>query len=162
MSDTTSKHLSRAASTKFIANFIAVVLVIAGLFGGVARAQLSGTGAIAGTVQDPTGAVVPKATVTATNTSTNVSTVRTTTGAGDYNNQPVASSNRTPRQAIPIAAMGNHSASPAGPKARPARPAVATAPAPRPARRNQVHRYIVRNRYEPRAVPPCESPLDRW
>lgn len=89
MSDTTSKHLSRAASTKFIANFIAVVLVIAGLFGGVARAQLSGTGAIAGTVQDPTGAVVPKATVTATNTSTNVSTVRTTTGAGDYNITPL-------------------------------------------------------------------------
>jgi hypothetical protein len=87
MFNDTLKHPTHAS--KLVASFIAVVLVIAGLFGGVARAQLAGTGAIAGTVQDPTGAVVPKATVTATNTATNVSTTRTTTGSGDYNITPL-------------------------------------------------------------------------
>ena len=89
MLNDTSKHLLRASSAKLLASLIAVVLVIAGLFGGVARAQLAGTGAIAGSVQDPSGAVVAKATITATNTDTNVSTTRTTTGAGDYNITPL-------------------------------------------------------------------------
>ncbi len=97
----TFKHLSRAASPKFLANFIAVAVVIAGLFGGVARAQLAGTGAIAGTVQDPTGAVVAKATITATNTDTNVATTRTTTGAGDYNITPLLPGNYTVVVAAP-------------------------------------------------------------
>jgi Carboxypeptidase regulatory-like domain len=77
------------APAKFFSLLIAIVLSIAGISGGVARAQLAGTGAIAGTVQDPTGAVVGAAKVTATNTNTNVSTVRTTTGAGDYNITPL-------------------------------------------------------------------------
>jgi hypothetical protein len=53
------------------------------------RAQLAGTGAIAGTVTDSTGAVVANATVTVTSAETNETTVRTTTGAGDFNVTPL-------------------------------------------------------------------------
>jgi len=58
-----------------------------------AGAQLSGTGAISGTVTDPTGAAIPGATVTATNVDTNVQTVRTTTSAGDYDITPLLPGN---------------------------------------------------------------------
>jgi carboxypeptidase family protein len=64
-------------------------LVLAATSAFVARAQLSGTGAIAGTVTDSTGAVVSNATVTVTSVETNENTVRTTTGAGDYNVTPL-------------------------------------------------------------------------
>ncbi len=54
-----------------------------------ANAQMSGTGAISGTVTDSTGAVIGGATVTATAVDQNTSTVRTTTGAGDYSITPL-------------------------------------------------------------------------
>src|SRR5579875_1572426 len=47
-------------------------------------AQVAGNGVIQGTVTDPTGAVVPGATVTATNVATGVKTTRQTTDAGFY------------------------------------------------------------------------------
>ena len=47
-------------------------------------AQIGGTGAIQGTVIDPTGGVVPNANVSAVNIATGVKTARTTTGAGLY------------------------------------------------------------------------------
>src|ERR1039458_10388554 len=47
-------------------------------------AQVVGSGVIQGTVLDPTGAVVPGATVTGTNVATGLTTVRTTTDAGFY------------------------------------------------------------------------------
>lgn len=50
-----------------------------------ASAQTGGTGAIAGTVVDVTGAVVPGATITVTNTATGVVTTRVATSAGVYN-----------------------------------------------------------------------------
>ena len=50
-----------------------------------AKAQLSGKGAINGTVVDKTGAVISGATVAATNTATGITTRTTTTGAGDFN-----------------------------------------------------------------------------
>ncbi len=50
-----------------------------------ARAQLAGKGAITGTVQDKTGAVIANATVTATDTANGISTVTKSSGAGDYN-----------------------------------------------------------------------------
>ena len=50
-----------------------------------ARAQLSGKGAITGTVQDKTGAVIANATVTATNAASGITTVTKSTGAGDFN-----------------------------------------------------------------------------
>jgi hypothetical protein len=49
-----------------------------------ASAQLAGKGSITGTVTDPTGAVVPGATVTATNTATGVATSQTSSSAGDF------------------------------------------------------------------------------
>ncbi len=89
MSGKTCKHLWRAVLVKYSANFLAVLLAVSRVSGGVARAQLSGTGAISGTVQDTSGAVVPGAKVTATNVNTAVSTERVSTDAGDYNITPL-------------------------------------------------------------------------
>jgi hypothetical protein len=50
-----------------------------------ALAQLTGKGAITGTVTDPSGAVIPEASVMVTNVATNASWFTTTTGAGAYN-----------------------------------------------------------------------------
>lgn len=47
-------------------------------------AQTGGTGTISGTVFDPTGAVVPTATVVAKNVATGIETTRQTTDAGTY------------------------------------------------------------------------------
>jgi hypothetical protein len=52
-------------------------------------AQLGGTGAIQGIITDPGGAVVPGATVTATNVGTSVSTTRQTNDAGLYLIKPL-------------------------------------------------------------------------
>jgi len=60
------------------------VLVLALTLPALSHAQLTGQGAIRGTVADPTGAVVPNATVIATNTATNVQKTTVTTGAGEY------------------------------------------------------------------------------
>ena len=49
-----------------------------------AMAQFGGTGTIQGTVTDRTGAVVPEATVTVTNVSTNSQRAATTTSSGYY------------------------------------------------------------------------------
>jgi len=67
---------------------VCLVIAMMATFG--AQAQMAGTGAISGTVLDSSGAVVAKATVTATAVDTNVSTVRTTTSAGAYNISPLA------------------------------------------------------------------------
>jgi len=61
------------------------LLVIALMAPLSAMAQLSGKGAVSGTVTDKTGAVIPGATVIALNTATGIKTTTTTTGAGDYN-----------------------------------------------------------------------------
>ena len=54
-----------------------------------AEAQLAGKGSITGTVTDPTGAVVPNATVTATNTATGISVTQTSKSAGEYTISPL-------------------------------------------------------------------------
>jgi hypothetical protein len=61
------------------------VLAIAMFATGVANGQLTGKGAITGTVTDKTGAVIAGASVSARNTATEISTTTTTTGTGDYN-----------------------------------------------------------------------------
>jgi hypothetical protein len=52
-------------------------------------AQTGGQGALQGTVTDATGAVVPNASVTATNQATGIVTSRTSSGAGLYNISPL-------------------------------------------------------------------------
>jgi hypothetical protein len=61
-----------------------VFLVIAMMAPFGAQAQLSGKGAVTGTVADKTGAVIPGAVVAATNNATGITTTTTTTGAGDF------------------------------------------------------------------------------
>jgi hypothetical protein len=56
----------------------------------LARAQIGGGGSVHGTVFDPSGAVVPAATVVATNVATGVKTTRRTTSAGVYVLSPLA------------------------------------------------------------------------
>jgi len=53
------------------------------------KAQTAGEGAITGTVSDSTGAVIPGATVTATNAATNVATTRTSSSAGAFTIAPI-------------------------------------------------------------------------
>jgi hypothetical protein len=65
------------------------LLIFAATAALVSRAQIAGTGAISGMVTDATGAVIPNATVTVTSAETNEKTVRTTTGAGDFNVSPL-------------------------------------------------------------------------
>jgi Carboxypeptidase regulatory-like domain len=86
--DSTKRH-ARAVSGKFLSGFIAVVLAIAGIAGGVAHAQLAGKGELKGTVKDPTGAVVADASVTATDTATGISTTRTSNSSGEYDLSPL-------------------------------------------------------------------------
>ncbi len=52
-------------------------------------AQTGGQGALEGTITDPSGAVVPNATVAATNQASNVTTTRTTSSAGLYEITPL-------------------------------------------------------------------------
>ena len=65
----------------------AAILAVAA---GTATGQIAGSGAIQGTVTDPTGAVIPEAAVTATNAATSVQTTRVSTGAGLYVLSPLA------------------------------------------------------------------------
>ena len=62
-----------------------VLLVIALMAPFCAQAQLSGKGAITGAVTDSTGAVIPGASIAATNEASGITSTTTTTGAGDFN-----------------------------------------------------------------------------
>lgn len=78
------KRSLRAGMTHFLCRgglFLSVILLA--LCVSAARGQ-SGEASIQGTITDPSGAVVPDATVTAVNTNTNTSTPTKTTGAGFY------------------------------------------------------------------------------
>jgi Carboxypeptidase regulatory-like domain len=84
--------MTRSRSS-ILRNFrFALVGILSGLFwlsAAPIQAQLAGNGAITGTVTDPSGAVIPNATVTVVAVDTNQSTVRHTTTAGDYNVTPL-------------------------------------------------------------------------
>ena len=63
---------------------VAMLFVVAMMIPLGARAQLTGKGAITGTVMDKTGAVIPVADVAATNIATGITTKTVSTSAGDY------------------------------------------------------------------------------
>src|SRR3954470_10697582 len=73
-------------NAKYISHILAllVILVIALSAPNYVVAQIGGSGSINGTIFDPTGAVVPNATVVAKNIATGVETTRQTTDAGLY------------------------------------------------------------------------------
>src|SRR5215475_758034 len=78
-------------SGKFASTFLTLLFVgVFALFATpCAMAQLGSNGAIQGTITDPSGAVVPNATVVATNVATNVETTRQTNEAGLYVIKPL-------------------------------------------------------------------------
>jgi hypothetical protein len=80
-----SSEGSRAASSGFLGWKWLVLLAVAVVTPLMANAQLSGKGAITGTVTDKTGAVIPDAAVAVTSTSTGITVTTKSTGAGDYN-----------------------------------------------------------------------------
>ena len=84
-------HLRRFLARRF-SPFAACLMGICAvaLFGGrPLKAQLVSGGGIQGTVTDPSGAVVAKAQITATNTDTGVQLTRQSSGAGTYSIAPL-------------------------------------------------------------------------
>jgi outer membrane receptor protein involved in Fe transport len=77
-----------ARRSGFSSWFLLAAVAIWLLPAGPACAQVD-TAALGGTVRDASGAVVPKATVTVTDTQTNVRTVIETDASGDYNSPPL-------------------------------------------------------------------------
>jgi Carboxypeptidase regulatory-like domain len=70
---------------RFLASPLIALIVVACLLPGTTMlAQLAGKGAISGIVDDPTGAAIPNAKVTVTNTATGVSVTTTSSSGGDY------------------------------------------------------------------------------
>ena len=74
--------------TRQILVTFALLVFLAGMTQG-ARAQMGGASGLQGTVTDQTGAVVPHATVTATNNDTHIATTREATGEGLYLLSPI-------------------------------------------------------------------------
>jgi hypothetical protein len=76
---------SRASSCRRIHCWVAFVLCIAVFsFAAKAHAQAAGTGSIQGSIADATGAIIPGASVTATNAATQVKHTSVTAGGGLY------------------------------------------------------------------------------
>ena len=72
-----------------LATAVLLLFGFALLQGAVAIAQTGGQGALEGTVTDSTGAVIPNATVTATDQASNVATTRQSSSAGLYSISPL-------------------------------------------------------------------------
>jgi hypothetical protein len=71
---------------------LVVCFAIALILGGRLNAQL-GEGGIQGTITDPSGALIRKAKVSATNVDTGVATLRSTNGSGEYSLSPLPAGN---------------------------------------------------------------------
>ncbi|HEV2486471.1 MAG TPA: carboxypeptidase-like regulatory domain-containing protein [Terracidiphilus sp.] len=92
MTNSTNSINSIARRNRYLANIAKVVVTIAICLTWSAipaAAQLAGQGSLQGTVTDSTGAVIPNATVTLTNTATNVRSVQQSSSAGFYNISPL-------------------------------------------------------------------------
>ncbi len=84
--NTLQKASPRVTTILSVVFALAICLLLAAM---PAAAQLAGQGSMQGTVTDSTGAVVPNASVTVTNTATNVSSVQKSSSAGFYNISPL-------------------------------------------------------------------------
>ncbi|MDW5267428.1 MULTISPECIES: TonB-dependent receptor [Acidobacteriaceae] len=81
----TQKFIMSGRIRRFFVRPLLQLIVFACLLPGTAMlAQLAGKGAVSGNIQDSTGAVIPKAKITVTNTATGVSVTMNSTDAGDY------------------------------------------------------------------------------
>lgn len=81
---------------RYLMSSLLWLIVIGGVLASTtAFAQLAGKGAISGRVEDPTGATIPNAKLTITNTATGISTGTTSTDAGDYSVQALDPGNYT-------------------------------------------------------------------
>ncbi len=79
------RFITSGTNRRFFASPAAQLAVAACLLSGSTMlAQLAGKGAISGNIDDPTGAAIPNAKVTVTNTATGISVTTKSTGAGDY------------------------------------------------------------------------------
>src|ERR1017187_2930083 len=63
---------------------MAIILLALGILGASPLAAQGLFGTISGAVTDPTGAIIPGATVSVTNVATNVKMILTTNSAGEY------------------------------------------------------------------------------
>ena len=79
-----NKGADRRKMTRELQRLIFMLCIGAALLCSTMRAQTIGTGAIQGTVQDPQGAVVPNATVTALDPATGRTTTSLTSATGSY------------------------------------------------------------------------------
>jgi Carboxypeptidase regulatory-like domain/TonB dependent receptor len=89
IANTNTLSRTREHAVRKMRRLVAFVVLLVLVLSANMRAQTAGEGTIAGTVLDSTGAVVADAKVTATNTATNVATVRTTSSAGLYSISPL-------------------------------------------------------------------------
>jgi len=69
---------------------VAILIAVGLTFNALCPAQIGGSGAIQGTIMDQSGAVIPRATISALNVATGVITTRESTGAGVYVISPLA------------------------------------------------------------------------
>ncbi|HEY1741666.1 MAG TPA: carboxypeptidase regulatory-like domain-containing protein [Granulicella sp.] len=76
------RHIVHALPSRLSAFFLFTAVLL--IMSGSAFAQLAGKGAVSGTVEDPTGAAVPGATIVVTNSANGIATSTTSTSAGDY------------------------------------------------------------------------------
>ena len=85
-----NSHRPQASSGRHSLLFLLALIAAVALFcTQPLRAQLSGKGEIKGVVTDPSGAVVPGATVVVTSTTKGTKVTRKTTSAGDYDISPL-------------------------------------------------------------------------
>ena len=73
-----------AKALRYVALGCAALLIAVVIAPHTAMAQLAGQGAVTGMVTDSSGAVIPLATIAATNDATGITTTTTSTSAGDY------------------------------------------------------------------------------
>ena len=80
---------SRRPNSRLFVGLILFLAAAALLFSPLANAQLAGKGEIKGSVTDPTGAVVPGATIVATSNARGISSTVTSNGSGEFTISPL-------------------------------------------------------------------------